>query len=170
MGVNDMRRSLLCVALVLAVSSVVAINTCPGEGARYGDFKCNHDPTHRVCAKLKDSSGAKVMWGDKDFWQLTGQPDWSDQVVTAAANPGGDWCICMWATASLIKQVGCSAVHIDCAATDTGYMMQKYTDSGEDLTSAKQCLNTKCGTAIPGGNANAQTQQQPSEVMTLDRH
>jgi|688.fasta_scaffold362814_1 hypothetical protein len=26
------------------------IEVCPGESDRYGDFKCNHDNTHRVCA------------------------------------------------------------------------------------------------------------------------
>ena len=30
------------------------IKVCPGEGPRYGDFKCNHDGTHRVCAQLLD--------------------------------------------------------------------------------------------------------------------
>ena len=32
------------------------IAVCPGEGPRYGDFKCNHDRTHRVCAQLLDST------------------------------------------------------------------------------------------------------------------
>ena len=32
------------------------IEVCPGEGPRYGDFKCNHDGTHRVCAKLVDEN------------------------------------------------------------------------------------------------------------------
>ena len=31
------------------------IAVCPGEGLRYGDRKCNHDPTHRVCAQLLDA-------------------------------------------------------------------------------------------------------------------
>ena len=31
------------------------VSVCPGEGDRYGDFKCNHDKTHRVCAQLLDS-------------------------------------------------------------------------------------------------------------------
>lgn len=30
------------------------IQECPGESDRYGDFKCNHDNTHRVCAQLLD--------------------------------------------------------------------------------------------------------------------
>merc|ERR1712086_72366 len=158
------------ITLFLAgITAAASVNSCPGEGARYGDFKCNHDPTHRVCAKLKDGSGNKVMWGNKDFWQLTGQSDWSSSVGSAANNPGGDWCICMWATASLISQVGCESVHIDCGATDTSYMMQKYTDSGQDLTSAKNCLHTKCGTAIPGSGAS-QSQVQMMDARELNWH
>ena len=30
---------------------------CAGEGPRYGDYKCNHDGTHRVCAHLKTQQG-----------------------------------------------------------------------------------------------------------------
>ena len=41
-----------------------------GEGPRYGDFKCNHDSTHRVCATLKDTAGNKISWGTGDFWQV----------------------------------------------------------------------------------------------------
>merc|ERR1712156_1183180 len=32
------------------------VSVCPGEGSRYGDFKCIHDRTHRVCAKLVENS------------------------------------------------------------------------------------------------------------------
>ena len=34
---------------------------------------------------------------------------WSDRII-AAPNSGDSWCICMWATASLIKQAGCDNV------------------------------------------------------------
>ena len=139
-------RSML-VASVLALAAVQTahgIGVCPGEGPRYGDYKCNHDGTHRVCAKLKDGSGGKVLWGDADFWHLTGQPDWSSSVGSDSANPGGDWCICMWATASLISKVGCDNVHIDCSATDVDYVMSKYNDGGVDIAPAKACLIKKC--------------------------
>merc|ERR1711924_24715 len=146
---------LIVLILTLAISLVNAINVCAGEGARYGDFKCNHDATHRVCAKLKSGS-SKVMWGGQNFWQLTGQPDWSSNVGTAAANPGGDWCICMWATASLIQKVGCANVHIDCSATDVTYVMGKYRDGSQDLSAAKECLTQKCGAS----RSNAMEQVQ----------
>ena len=35
------------------------------QGSRYGDFKCNHDPTHRVCATLLDGQGQPLDWGSK---------------------------------------------------------------------------------------------------------
>ena len=39
------------------------ISVCPGEGDRYGNFSCNNDYTHRVCAKLLDPSGQPLNWG-----------------------------------------------------------------------------------------------------------
>ena len=135
---------LVWAVLALSVVQTHGIEVCPGEGPRYGDFKCNHDGTHRVCAKLKDPKGNKVIWGDADFWHLTGQSDWSSAVGSDASNPGGDWCICMWATASLISKVGCDNVHIDCGATDVTYVMSKYSDGGVDLAPAKDCITKKC--------------------------
>merc|ERR1711937_136346 len=135
-------RSATFTALLVALAS--AINICPGEGPRYGDYKCNHDSTHRVCARLKNTSGEKLQWGSGDFWAITRQPDWSSQVGSDPKNPGGDWCICMWATARLISQVGCANVHLDCSATDVSYVMGKYSDGGVDLKPAKDCLASKC--------------------------
>jgi hypothetical protein len=138
------RGWLVASVLALAVVQTHGIEVCPGEGPRYGDYKCNHDGTHRVCAKLKDSSGGKLLWGNQDFWHLTGQSDWSSAVGSDSGNPGGDWCICMWATASLISKVGCDNVHIDCSATDVGFVMSKYSDGGVDLAPAKDCITKKC--------------------------
>merc|ERR1712012_517238 len=77
---------------------------CPGEG----DFKCNHDRTHRVCAKLVDNetSCKELSWNQdgNSFWDITGQQTWNwKDKVCGAPNPGDSWCICMWATANLIK-------------------------------------------------------------------
>jgi hypothetical protein len=41
----------LFVLAVLGAGVAHAIDVCPGEGPRYGDYKCNHDGTHRVCAQ-----------------------------------------------------------------------------------------------------------------------
>eukprot|EP00401_Gymnodinium_catenatum_P045233 CAMPEP_0117508968 /NCGR_PEP_ID=MMETSP0784-20121206/27229_1 /TAXON_ID=39447 /ORGANISM="" /LENGTH=206 /DNA_ID=CAMNT_0005304553 /DNA_START=75 /DNA_END=692 /DNA_ORIENTATION=- len=137
-------------AHILAVMAVCAgaawvgdIEVCPGEGDRYKDHKCNHDATHRVCAQLLDA-GQPKSWGTKgDFWQITGQKafQWDADI---RANNGDSWCICMWATASLIQSVGCENVHIRCDSTDVAYILKSYTDGGVDLEPAKTCLQQKC--------------------------
>mmetsp|Transcript_118120 Transcript_118120/g.376608 ORF Transcript_118120/g.376608 Transcript_118120/m.376608 type:complete len:184 (-) Transcript_118120:259-810(-) len=127
-----------------SAGDIVAV--CVGEGDRYGDFKCNHDPTHRVCATLLDESGQPEKWGSKgDFWEITGQTanKW-DAKIRDPPNPGRGWCICMWATAQLIEEVGCDNVHLECASTDVPYILKSYTDRGTDLASAKECLSKKC--------------------------
>merc|ERR1712054_68393 len=117
--VRMLPRYVVVLLLICWTSHVLCLDVCKGEGPRYGDYKCNHDRTHRVCATLKDKTGAKISWGNnKNFWQTTNQPDWSNQVGGDPNNPGGGWCICMWATASLIRQVGCDNVHLSCSSTD----------------------------------------------------
>merc|ERR1712178_118745 len=148
MGAHIMAWTQMIAIVVVLAGVCSATNVCPGEGSRYGDHKCTHDPTHRVCAKLKNQDGSKLMWGGSDFWGITQQPDWSSEVGKDSANPGGDWCICMWATASLIKKAGCDNVHLDCGATDVSYVMSKYTDGGTDLAPAKSCLKSKCGASL----------------------
>merc|ERR1719378_431109 len=126
------------------------VAVCPGESARYGDHKCNHDGTHRVCAQLLDSSGAPMSWGSSgDFWQITNQKpyQWDADI---RANGGDSWCICMWATAALIERVGCDNVHLRCDATDIQFVLKHYDDVGvtgrvHDLKLAHQCLEKKCG-------------------------
>ena len=122
------------------------IAECPGEGPRYGDFKCNHDQTHRVCAQLVDQGTSEPLsWGSKDFWAITGQKQWQwDDKIVGGPNPGDSWCICMWATANLIKEVGCENVHIRCDATDVDYVLSNYHDGGHDLSVAHDCLRQLC--------------------------
>jgi hypothetical protein len=131
--------------LVLALGCANAIDVCPGESARYGDHKCNHDGTHRVCARLLDKAGAPLKWGAQgSFWEITGQTafQWDDQI---RANNGDSWCICMWATARLIEEAGCDNVHLRCDSTDVQYVMGKYHDGGVKLSAAQDCLVKKCG-------------------------
>ena len=119
--------AMLSAAAFLGSAVPSTVEVCPGEGPRYGDFKCNHDGTHRVCAQLVDNvTHAPLKWGTGDFWDLTGQKafQWSDKIV-AAPNPGDSWCICMWATASLIKQAGCDNVHLRCDSTDVAYVLNQ---------------------------------------------
>jgi len=126
-----------------------SVYVCPGEGPRYGDYKCNHDQTHRVCARLVDNptSCTALSWNadGRSFWQITGQQGWNwKDSVCGGPNPGDSWCICMWATANLIREVGCDNVHINCAATDVLWVMRSYSDGGWDLREAKACLQRKC--------------------------
>jgi hypothetical protein len=90
--------------------------------------QCNHDFTHRVCAKLVDTDSGQckpLLWGSKDFWDLTGQKqfEWSDRIC-AAPNPGDSWCICMWAFARTIEQVGCENVYLHCDSTDVHHLLK----------------------------------------------
>jgi len=136
-------------AFIAAMRAAADVAVCPGESGRYGDRKCNHDPTHRVCATLLNGQGQPLTWGPKgDFWQITGQKafQWDAQI---RANGGDSWCICMWATAHLITAAGCENVHLNCAATDVAYVMQSYNDGGVDLQPARACLQQKCPGVVP---------------------
>merc|ERR1719409_2398867 len=116
------------VLLACLAALASGIDECPGESARYGDHKCDHDSTHRVCAQLLDGSDEPLQWGSGgDFWEITGQKafQWDDQI---RANHGDSWCICMWATARLISSAGCDNVHLDCSATDVEYVLKQYQD------------------------------------------
>merc|ERR1711997_670700 len=136
------------------------ISVCPGEGPRYGDYKCIHDRTHRVCAKLVDNptSCNELSWNEngQSFWDITGQQrwNWKDRIC-ATPNPGDSWCICMWATANLIRSVGCDNVHIHCAATDVNHVLNSWSDGGWNLQEAKSCLQRKCVQQADGRYINA---------------
>jgi len=143
--------SYFLISMVVSGSPVDNIARCPGEGPRYGDRKCNHDATHRVCAKLLESHGDRrpMKWGSQDFWEITGQKafQWDGEI---RKTPGGDsWCICMWAFARMIEKVGCENVHIRCDATDVRYLLSKYQDGSHDLTQAHQCVRQKCLPEFP---------------------
>ena len=117
----------------------------------------NHDSTHRVCAKLVESASdsTPLSWGPAgDFWQITGQKafQWNDKIVSAP-NPGDSWCICMWATASLIEKVGCENVHLRCEATDVKYVLSSYHDGGHSLDAAHACIRQKCLSSTTGRGA-----------------
>jgi len=145
------------------------ISTCPGEGPRYGDYKCIHDRTHRVCAKLVDNptSCTELSWNENgaSFWDITGQQrwNWKDRICNIP-NPGDSWCICMWATANLIKEVGCDNVHIDCSATDVSFVMNSYNDGGWNLKEAKSCLQRKCVLQNDGRYVNAGDDKSRTET------
>ena len=87
------------------------------------------------------------MWGDRDFWAITGQKKWQwDDKIVGEPNPGDSWCICMWAFANMIEEVGCDNVHLRCEATDVNYILQNYYDGGYKLNYAHDCLMKRCST------------------------
>merc|ERR1711988_644488 len=78
-------------------------------------------------------------------WEMTGQTRWDwSQSICRGANPGDSWCICMWAAASLVAQVGCDNTELNCAATDVEYVLRSRTDGGWNLRQFKSCLRRKC--------------------------
>merc|ERR1719461_1171189 len=93
-----MRPGLPWVLVVSLMSSSVTshwnplIAACPGEGPRYGDYKCIHDRTHRVCAKLVEDKDTcqEVTWPRVgSFWDITGQQRWNwKQRICEGRNPG----------------------------------------------------------------------------------
>jgi len=148
--------SLLLLGLVAvgeAKNNYPALKPCPGENRGspdgvYGDHMCHHSRTHRVCAKLVDASNDQctaLSWNKdgKTFWEITEQSSWKDRLC-GGRNPGDSWCICMWATADLIEEVGCDNVHINCEATDIPYVLRSKKDGGWNLRKTRNCLRKKC--------------------------
>jgi len=140
-----------------------ALAPCPGEGPRYGDFKCDHDRTHRVCAKLVENRDTCEELSfpsegrELSFWEITGQQRWNwKDKICGGPNPGTNWCICMWATANLVAEVGCTAVELDCAATDVEFILASDSDGGWRLGGLQECLRDKCEQAEDGGYRNRQ--------------
>merc|ERR1719390_192739 len=135
-------------AIAIAVSptdGALATSQAVCAGDTRGDGKCNHDPTHRVCAKIGEAGSS--------FWKFTGQTSWCN----SAGHYGGDlgdklrcppdqptWCICKWATARWIQGVGCDNADIDCDATDICDLKKSYTDGDVNLKAAHDCVEKKC--------------------------
>jgi hypothetical protein len=152
-----MATLLVLLSLVLA-SAHGDLTACPGEG-RWGDHTCDHDSRYRVCAQLLDEylpGGTPLQWGGSDFydivgsdfWAITGitSPNWEDDIV---ANDGDSRCIDMWATAFMVRDLGCENVHIRCDATDVSYLMTAYSLGSSSIPTevwegARSCLVDKC--------------------------
>jgi hypothetical protein len=123
------------------------------QGDTRGDRKCNHDSTHRVCAKIGNS--------DTSFFEFTGQQNWCGTRgnYNLAYSPHGHdvrcplenptWCICKWATARWIAGAGCDeGIELDCDASDICYteagLFFSYSDFDVNLSPAHDCARTKC--------------------------
>jgi len=120
------------------------------KGDTRGDRRCNHDPTHRVCARIGDP--------DTSFWGFTGQHSWCGTIGYYGGQYGDHvrcprdtptWCICKWATASWIQGETCNEqINIDCEATDICAtelgLFFSYNDFDVNLHPARECVQTKC--------------------------
>lgn len=123
------------------------LEMCPGEGPRSrdtwtGNYKCDHQ-SNRVCSQLLHEDGTPITWGGRNFWQITHQEylQW-DNVMRE--NGGKFWCTCMWSITTLIKEVGCSAVHFRCRSTDARTVMATTESHGVDLTPLHNCMHKLC--------------------------
>jgi len=114
----------------------------PGEGGHYGDHKCSHGDSRRVCVKLLNSQGEPQKWGWGSFSQISAQEgsNWAAQI---RENAGDSMCMSMWTTQRLIEIEGCEFVHVNCDATDLAYVFKTYIEM-LDTTTAKECLENKC--------------------------
>jgi len=137
-----MMSSLLLLFSLFLVS--FGLKPCPGDTR--GDRRCDHDSTHRVCAKIGIEGTS--------FWQFTGQSSWCGTVGDYGGQYGSlprcpadkpSWCICKWATARWIAGEGCGdAVQFDCEATDVCNLKASYHDFSVDLKPAHDCVEKKC--------------------------
>ncbi|XP_067057826.1 uncharacterized protein [Acropora muricata] len=135
---------LLISVFVLLPQDAHLLKPCPGDTR--GDKRCNHDPTHRVCAKIGDPSTS--------FWRFTGQSSWCGSISDYGDSNDGmqrcpasspTWCICKWATANWIKGEGCNEnIQFDCEATDVCNLKASYKDFDVDLKPAHDCMMIKC--------------------------
>lgn len=135
---------LVLLALLPLVARSNEIKPCPGDTR--GDRRCNHDPTHRVCAKIGVTGTS--------FWEFTGQRSWCGSVSNYGDQNDGKlrcppenptWCICKWATAKWIKGEGCNErIQFDCEATDVCNLKASYFDGDVDLKPAHDCMMQKC--------------------------
>lgn len=128
------------------------------KGDTRGDQRCNHDPTHRVCAQIGDvnADGSAAT----SFWQHTRQTSWCGTRGRYYGTHGSDvrcppenptWCICKWATADWIQGESCNdQINIDCAASDICATSQglyfSYNDYQVNLQPAHLCAAQKCPT------------------------
>jgi len=162
---------------------------CPGDTrGKRGTVKCNHDPTHRVCAIIGDP--------DTSFWTFTGQSKWCGKDLYGSgekacpytkgdATDDGSWCICKWATARWIKgvwpsttnPVKCPAsIEINCDASDICNTHQglffSYNDFGVDLKPAHECVKQKCKTiwdkCVSANNKAAPLKEKRKSIASGD--
>jgi hypothetical protein len=112
------------------------LSVCPGETR--GPKTCDRDDTHRVCLSVRDTP----------FFEATGQTDWCGEEGRCPSLAEPAWCVCKWALARYVQEVGCDAVKLKCDATDVRHLLEgPDTDAGTPLAGAKACVRQQCGDA-----------------------
>jgi len=145
-SLDIMNQSIVLVLLLVIIADISCERLKPCPGDTRGDRRCDHDSTHRVCAKIGISGTS--------FWQFTGQRNWCNSVGYYWGAYGREprcpadkpsWCICKWATARWIAGEGCNeSVQFDCEATDVCNLKSSYSDFNVNLKPAHDCMMLKC--------------------------
>ena len=101
----------------------------------------NDRGSHHVCSKVKLEDGSS-------FCVVTGQPNWCIEEGPCDEDqsqmcPRDKWCVCQWAFARAVENVGCENVAVDCNATAMA-ALEAY-EQDKRYASAARCLRKKCG-------------------------
>jgi len=139
--------NMLASGILLLVVALASAEIAPCPGDTRGDRRCNHDPTHRVCAK--------IGLNGTSFWSFTGQNSWCGSTSNYGDQNDGklrcpqnnpSWCICKWATANWIEGEGCNdSIQFVCESTDVCNVKASYMDFGTKITDkVKNCMAQKC--------------------------
>lgn len=86
---------------------------------------------HHVCFK----NISKPIVNDKTFCSITDQPNWCKNK--------NNWCVCEWALAKAVDEIGCELIDIDCKGTN--YLVIDSYKNNPKYKKAYDCLKTKCG-------------------------
>jgi uncharacterized protein (DUF2237 family) len=111
--------------------------------------------SHHICIDLKK------VGSQKDFCQVTGQPDWCAQSGTCFPRgpkkcPRENWCVCQWAFCGYLARAGgCNSIQkivcdaVNMAALDSYKKALKKNPKammdGGSIADALACLKSKCG-------------------------
>ena len=114
--------------------------------------------SHHICINLKSTSS-----NDKNFCQVTGQPDWCSEEMPCHENeskncPVEKWCVCQWAFAGYIKSAGgCDAIQdIECDAVNIK-AVEAYEADAEQYGQALDCLKKRCNLDNSGNDGKVST-------------
>ena len=96
--------------------------------------------SHHVCMNIQLRDGSS-------FCARTGQPEWCGERSACHGDPTrvcrkAHWCVCQWAFARAVRELGCDQIDLDCGATSLR-ALEAY-DSHPRYAQAARCLRHKC--------------------------